>query len=97
MTEIRKLKARRERKIQKILADRNALPDINILVRNVEETAEKVAELRRILEEARESAETARKDLEVTLNKRREIENAERQVEQRIGDFEELRSQLDIN
>lgn len=97
MTEIRKLKARRERKIQKIQADRNALPDINILEKNVEETAEKVAELRRILEEARESAETARKDLEVTLNKRREIENAERQVEQRIGDFEELRSQLDIN
>ena len=82
MTEIRKLKARRERKIQKIQADRNALPDINILEKNVEETAEKVAELRRILEEARESAETARKDLEVTLNKRREIENAERQVEQ---------------
>jgi len=97
VTEIRKLKARRERKIQKIQADRNALPDINILEKNVEETAEKVAELRCILEEARESAETARKDLEVTLSKRREIENAERQVEQRIVDFRELRGQLDIN
>jgi hypothetical protein len=79
---LRRMKGRRERQIQKIEAERNALPDIQMLEKTVEETAEKVAELRRVLEEACQSAETARKDLEVTLNKTSEIEIAEREVEQ---------------
>jgi RNase adaptor protein for sRNA GlmZ degradation len=53
------MKDRRERQIQKIEAERNALPDIQMLEKTVEETAEKVAELRRVLEEACQSAETA--------------------------------------
>lgn len=94
---LRRMKGRRERKTQKIEAERNALPDIQILEKTVEETAEKVAELRRVLEEACQLAETARKDLEVTLNKTREIEIAEREVEQLKVDSKELRSQLGID
>jgi len=94
---LRKMKNQRERRIRKIKAERNALPDIQMLERTVEETAERVAELRRILEEACQSAETARKDLEVTLNKTSEIEVAEREVEQLKVDFKELHSQLGID
>jgi hypothetical protein len=94
---LRRMKGRRERKTQKIEAERNALPDIQILEKTVEETAEKVAELRRVLEEACQLAETARKDLEVTLNKTREIKIAEREVEQLKVDSKELRSQLGID
>ena len=97
MKRLRRMKGRRERKTQKIEAERNALPDIQILEKTVEETVEKVAELRRVLEEACELAETARKDLEVTLNKTREIEIAEREVEQLKVDSKELRSQLGID
>jgi len=94
---LRRMKGRRERKTQKIEAERNALPDIQILEKTVEETAEKVAELRRVLEEACQLAETARKDLEGTLNKTSEIEIAEREVEQLKVDSKELRSQLGID
>jgi hypothetical protein len=92
-----RMKGRRERQIQKIEAERNALPDIQMLEKTVEETAEKVGELRRVLEEVCQSAETARKDLEVTLNKTSEIEIAEREVEQLKVDSKELRSQLGID
>jgi hypothetical protein len=94
---LRRMKGRRERQIQKIEAERNALPDIQMLEKTVEETAEKVAKLRRVLEEACQSAETARKYLEVTLNKTSEIEIAEREVEQLKADSKELRSQLGID
>jgi hypothetical protein len=94
---LRRMKDQRERQIQKIEAERNALPDIQMLEKTVEETAEKVAELRRVLEEACQLAETARKDLEVTLNKTREIKIAEREVEQLKVDSKELRSQLGID
>jgi hypothetical protein len=94
---LRRMKDRRERQIQKIEAERNALPDIQMLEKTVEKTAEKVAELRRVLEEAYQSAETARKDLEVALNKTSEIEIAEREVEQLKVDSKELRSQLGID
>ena len=91
------MKDQRERQIQKIEAERNALPDIQMLEKTVEETAKKVAGLRRVLEEACQSAETARKDLEATLNKTSEIEIAEREVEQLKVDSKELRSQLGID
>jgi hypothetical protein len=94
---LRRMKDQRERQIQKIEAERNALPDIQMLEKTVEERAEKVAELRRVLEEACQSAETARKDLEGTLDKTSEIEIAEREVEQLKVDSEELRSQLGID
>ena len=94
---LRIMKDERMRKTQKIEAERNALPDIQILEKTVEETVEKVAELRRVLEEACQLAETARKDLEGTLNKTSEIEIAEREVEQLKVDSKELRSQLGID
>jgi hypothetical protein len=97
VSKIRKMKDQCEHKIQKIDAERNALPDMEILEKNVKETAEKVAEFRRVYEEACQSAETARKDLEVTTNKISEIENAEREVEQLKAVSKELRSQLGID
>jgi hypothetical protein len=86
------MKDQRKRQIQKIKAERNALPDIQILEKTVEERAEKVAELRRVLKEACQLAKTARKDLEGTLDKTSEIEIAEREVEQLKVDSKELRS-----
>jgi hypothetical protein len=94
---LRRMKDQRERQIQKIEAERNALPDIQLLEKIVEETAEKVAGLRRVLEKACQSAETAGKDLEDTLDKTSEIEIAEREVEQLKVDSKELRSQLGID
>jgi hypothetical protein len=52
MKRLRRMKDQRERQIQKIEAERNALPDIQMLEKTVEERAEKVAELRRVLKEA---------------------------------------------
>jgi hypothetical protein len=49
---LRRMKDQRERQIQKIEAERNALPDIQMLEKTLEVRAEKVAELRRILKEA---------------------------------------------
>lgn len=90
------MKGRRERQTQKINAERNALPDINILEKNVEQTAEKVTELTR-LEEARQYAASAHSDLEATTNKIKEIETAEREVEQLVVESREIRRQLGID
>jgi hypothetical protein len=77
--------------------ERKALPDVKILEENVEQKAGRVADLTRLLEEARQSDKMARSDLEVTTTKITEIETAEREAEQIIADSEKLRSQLGID
>jgi hypothetical protein len=97
VNDLRKLKGRRERQTQQINAERNALPDIKILAKNVEQKEETIKELTRLLEQARESAMSARGNLEATKNKINDIETAEQEVEQLVVTSIELRSQLGID
>jgi hypothetical protein len=83
-------------KRKKIDEERKALPEVEIQKENVKQTAEKEAELTRLLEEARRLAETARHDLEVTTTKIGEIEADEQEVKQLEADSKELYSRLGI-
>jgi hypothetical protein len=76
--------------------ERMALPDLKILKENVEQKAEREADLTRLLEEACQAVRMARSDLEVATNKNTAIETAERKLEKMIADSEKLRSKLGI-
>jgi hypothetical protein len=95
VSRLHKLKTQRDRRKREIAADRNALPDMETLGKNVEQATQKVTELTRMLEEARQIAASACSAREATINKTDEIETAEQELEQLIADHKVLRAQLD--
>jgi hypothetical protein len=68
MSTLRRTRDSRERQVQKIDVESNALPDIEILKKNVKGMVVKVAEFSQVLEEACQSAKIMRKRLEVATN-----------------------------
>jgi hypothetical protein len=62
VSKLHKLKTQRNRRKGEVAADRNALPDMQTLEKNVEQATQKVTELTRMLEEARLIAASACND-----------------------------------
>jgi flagellar biosynthesis chaperone FliJ len=92
VSKLHKMRVRRDKRKREIAADRNALPDMDFLEKNVEQATRKVTELTRMLEEARQVAASAYSARAATINKIDEIETAERELEQLIGDHKVLRT-----
>jgi hypothetical protein len=95
VSKLHRMRVRRDKRKREIAADRNALPDMDFLEKNVEQATRKVTELTRMLEEARQIAASAYSTRAATINKIDEIETAERELEQLIADHKVLRTQLD--
>jgi hypothetical protein len=91
---LNRMKTQRDQRKRKIAGDRNALPDIKDMEKNVEQTMQKVTELTRMLEEARQIAASACSAHEDTIKKIDEIETAEQEWEQLVADHKVLLTQL---
>ena len=91
---LNRMRSQRDLSEQKIAADRNALPDIKDMDKNVEQAMQKVAELERMLEEAHQTAASACSARDATITKMGEIETAEQELEQLVAEHEILRAEL---
>jgi hypothetical protein len=91
---LNRLKTQRDQRKRQIAADRDALPDIKDMEKNVEQARQKVIELTRMLEEAREIAASACSAHDDTIKKTDEIETAEQELEHIVADHKDLLTQL---